>query len=384
MPFIHRVVLVLWTLVIAACTPHQVAPPTAPSATAEPPVAVSYRASTWQQLPGWPGEQISASWSAWLQSCTQLRTRAEWKPLCDEAVAIDRGNAAAQRAFFERRFAPWRIETNAGKNTAFVTGYYDVLLKGSRKAHLGSAPIYGVPDDLLAIDLGGLYPDLKNQRVRGRLQGKRVVPYWDRRDIDAGKAHLDNKILAWADDPLDAFFLQVQGSGRVQLEDGSFLRVGYADQNGHPYHSIGRWLVDRGEFTLEQSSMQSIRAWAGAHPDRVTELLESNPSYVFFKIQPQSAGAQGALGVALTGGSSIAIDPRFIPLGAPVYLNTTRPDNHAAIQRLVHAQDTGGAIRGPLRADLFWGDSREAAELAGVMKQDGELWLLWPVGVVPQ
>jgi membrane-bound lytic murein transglycosylase A len=379
----RRLVLVLCTLAIAACTPQQVAPPAPAPAKAEPPVAVSYRAAAWQDLPGWPGEQVAASWSAWLQSCTQLRARAEWKPLCDEAATIDARNASAQRAFFERRFAPWRIETNTGKNTAFVTGYHDVLLKGSRKPRPGSAPIHGVPDDLLALDLGGLYPELKNQRVRGRLQGKRVVPYWDRRDIDAGKAHLDNRVLVWADDPLDAFFLQVQGSGRVQLEDGSFLRLGYADQNGHPYRSIGRWLVDRGEFTLEQSSMQRIRAWADAHPERRAELLESNPSYVFFKVLPQSAGAVGALGVALTGGSSIAIDPRFIPLGAPVYLATTRPDTQTPVQRLVHAQDTGGAIRGPLRADLFWGDSREAAELAGVMKQDGSLWLLWPAGMTP-
>lgn len=382
----RRLVLILLTLAMAACTSRPASPPakpTPPAAATPAPVTVNYRAARWGEVPGWPGEQLAASWSAWLQSCTQLRKKPEWKTLCDEASAIGPHDAIAQRGFFERRFAPWRIETSAGKDTAFVTGYYDVLLRGSRKARPGSAPIYGVPDDLLALDLGELYPDLKGQRVRGRLQGKRVVPYWDRRDIDSGKARLDNKVLAWADNPLDAFFLQVQGSGRVRFEDGSIVRLGYADQNGHPYKSIGRWLVDRGEFTLEESSMQRIRAWAKAHPERVPELLASNPSYVFFKPMPSAAGAVGSLNVALTGGSSIAVDPRFIPLGAPVYLSTTRPDTGAGINRLVHAQDTGGAIRGPLRADLFWGDSAEAANLAGLMKQDGRLWLLWPAGATP-
>lgn len=375
----RRIVLLVLALALVACASKTPSPQPSKTET----VAVHFRAGSWQEMPGWPGEQLAASWSAWLQSCTHLRKKSEWKALCDEAATIGARDAAAQRNFFERRFAPWRVETTAGKDTAFVTGYYDVLLQGSRKPKAGSAPIYGVPDDLLTIDLGNLYPDLKNQRVRGRLQGKRVVPYWDRADIDRGRAQLDNKVLAWADDPLDAFFLQVQGSGRVRFEDGSMLRLGYADQNGHPYRSIGRWLVDRGEFTLEESSMQRIREWARANPARVPELLAANPSFVFFKVLPQTAGTIGALSVPLTAGSSIAVDPRFIPLGTPVYLSTTRPDTGTPVTRLVHAQDTGGAIRGPLRIDLFWGDSQEAAALAGLMKQEGRLWVLWPAGRVP-
>lgn len=370
-------VFLMILVAVSACVPPQQQKPVA----AEP-ESVQYRSATWNDLPDWPGEQFAASWTAWLQSCTKLRTRAEWQALCEESKKIAAADTAAQRNFFERRFSPCRMETNAGKNDAFITGYYDVLLQGSRSFKPGRAPFYAAPDDLLTIDLGDLYPELKNKRVRGRLQGKRVVPYWDRSEIDGGNAKLDAKVLAWANDPVDAFFMQVQGSGRVQLEDGTLLRLGYADQNGHPYRSIGKWLVDQGELTLEQASMQTIRAWAKAHPQRLQELLESNPSYVFFKVLPSSAGTQGAFST-LTNGSSIAVDPKFIPLGTPIYLSSTRPDNNAALHRLVHAQDTGGAIRGPLRIDLFWGDTAEAANLAGIMKQSGTLWLLWPIGSTP-
>jgi len=263
-----------------------------------------------------------------------------------------------------------------------------VLLKGSRTFKPGRVPLYGVPNDLLTIDLGDLYPELKGKRVRGRLQGRTVVPYWSRSDIDSGKAKLDATILGWADDPIDAFILHVQGSGRLQLEDGGLLRLGYADQNGQPYRSIGKWLVDHGELTLEQASMPSIRAWAQMHPARVQELIDSNPSFIFFKVAPGSTGAIGALNVPLTDGASVAVDPKFIPLGTPIYLATTyprsgRPDDQRALHRLVQAQDTGGAIRGPLRVDYFWGSSAEAANLAGVMKQPGQLWLLWPKGLTP-
>lgn len=362
---------------LSACEQHA-SKPTTPET-----VSVRYRDVTWSELPDWPGEQLGTSWSAWLKSCSQLRTRDTWRALCESASKIAANDSNAQRQFFERNFSPWQIENNVGNDNAFITGYYHALLTGGRNFKQGRVPIYGVPSDMLTIELGDLFPELKNKRVRGRLQGQRVVPYWNRHDIDNGKLNSNAKVLAWADDPLDAFFLQIQGSGRIQLDDGSLLHLGYADQNGHPYRSIGKWLVDQGELTLEQASMQSIRAWAIAHPARVAELLESNPSYVFFNIVPPTAGAVGALNVSLTNAASVAIDPKFIPLGAPLYLSTTRPDNNAAINKLVHAQDTGGAIRGPLRADFFWGDNAQAANLAGVMKQNGKLWLLWPKGLTP-
>lgn len=386
----HLILFFLWC-VLAACTNTStpVKSETAPVKVETPAekMSVQFRAASWRELPDWPGDQLLAGWPAWLKSCTKIGNRAEWKSVCAVANTIAPTDYESIRHFFENNFAPWRIEANSGAGTgataAFVTGYYDVLLKGSRTFKPGRVPLYGVPNDLLTIDLGDLYPELKGKRVRGRLQGRTVVPYWSRSDIDNGKTKLDASILGWADDPIDAFILHVQGSGRLQLEDGSLLRLGYADQNGQPYRSIGKWLVDRGELTLEQASMPSIRAWAQAHPARVQELIDSNPSFIFFKAAPGSSGAIGALNVPLTDGASVAVDPKFIALGSPIYLSTTRPDNNQTLHRLVQAQDTGGAIRGPLRVDYFWGSSAEAANLAGTMKQSGQLWLLWPKGLTP-
>jgi membrane-bound lytic murein transglycosylase A len=175
--------------------------------------------------------------------------------------------------------------------------------------------------------------------------------------------------------------LQIQGSGRVQLADGSMLRVGYADQNGYPYRSIGRYLIEQGELRASEASMQGIQAWARAHPARVVALLDQNPSYVFFRELPnQDGGPLGALGVPLSNERSIAVDPRFIPLGAPVFLSTTRPNSDVPLQRLMFAQDTGGAIRGPVRADFFWGFGATAGREAGRMRQQGDLWVLLPKG----
>ena len=185
-------------------------------------------------------------------------------------------------------------------------------------------------------------------------------------------------------DPIELFFLQVQGSGRVELPDGRRVRVGYAEQNGHPYQSIGRWLVEKGELKLEQASMQGIQAWARANPKRLNELLNANPSFVFFRELPDSGGGPlGALGVPLTAGRSIAVDPRAIPLGAPVFLSTTQPLSEQPLQRLVMAQDTGGAIKGAVRADFFWGFGAEAGAQAGRMRQKGEMWALLPNAYIP-
>ena len=267
-----------------------------------------------------------------------------------------------------------------------VTGYYEPLLNGSkRRSTRYCYPLYAPPDDLLTIDMGELFPELKDKRVRGRLEGKRVVPYWTRADIDAGRAAVGGKELVWVDDPIEAFFLQVQGSGRIQLAEGGAIRIGYADQNGQPYRSVGRVLVERGEMTLEQASMQSIKQWGRAHVDQLPALLDENPSYVFFRevaFNPAATidGPIGALGVPLAAGRAIAVDTGFVPLGAPVFLATTMPLSTAQLNRLVLAQDTGGAIRGAPRADLFWGFGDEAGQQAGRMKQDGRMWVLWPKG----
>jgi membrane-bound lytic murein transglycosylase A len=364
-----------------AVPPPSPAPATATPAPASP-IMNWLKPARWSDLPGWKADDLKAAWQAFLQSCRPLQRQAAWQAVCSAAGQLTDPDAAAIRAFFQQNFKVYQIQQADGGLDGLITGYYEPLLHGSRELTAKYRyPIYAPPDDLLSIDLGDLYPELKNLRLRGRLEGKKVVPYFTRSEIDAGKAPVQGKELAWVDDPVELFFLQVQGSGRIQMEDGSMIRVGYADQNGYPYRSIGKWLVEHGELTLDKASMEGIKDWARSHPDRLPELLAANPSYVFFRILPnQDGGPLGALGVPLTPERSVAVDPRALPLGAPVWLATTRPNSAEPLNRLVIAQDTGGAIRGNVRADFFWGFGNDAGKLAGAMKQQGRMWLMLPEG----
>ena len=370
------------------CPPCAACPvcPAADKPAVAPVFSRRYTAAAWSDLPGWQEDTHAAAWPALLQSCRGLRSRSgaeHWRALCRQAEAMTAPTDAEARTFFETHLQPYAV--SGAETTAvdgMVTGYYEPLLQGSRQPDRRFAfPVHGVPDNLLTIELGDLFPELKGKRVRGRVEGNKVVPYWPRGEILAQQERLPAKTLAWVDDPIELFFLQIQGSGRIRLPDGSVMRVNYADQNGHPYRSIGRLLVDRGDLKLEEASMQGIQAWARANPERLDELLNSNPSYVFFREMPASHdGPIGALGVPLTAERSIAIDPRAIPLGAPVFLATTRPNSAQPMNRLVMAQDTGGAIRGAVRVDFFWGFGKEAGALAGRMKQSGRVWVLLPAG----
>ena len=238
---------------------------------------------------------------------------------------------------------------------------------------------HGARKGRVVVDLGELYPELKNMRLRGRLEGRRVVPYYNRAQIDEGS--VAGKEIVWVEDAVELFFLQIQGSGRVKLDSGETIMLGYADQNGYPYRSIGRLLVDRGDLPLERASMQGIKAWARQNPAKLQDLLNYNASYVFFReLSPDLPGPLGALGVPLTARRSIAVDARYIPLGAPVFLATTMPNSRQPLSRLMLAQDTGGAIRGAVRADFFWGFGDEAGALAGRMRQSGKMWVLLPNG----
>jgi membrane-bound lytic murein transglycosylase A len=341
--------------------------------------AVFTRAS-WSDLPGWAEDASNAAWNAFIASCSPLSNRTEWRDVCTAASRLTAPDVWAARAFFERHFIPWQIANDDGTPDGLITGYYEPLLRGSRnQGGRYRFPVYAVPDDLITVDLAELYPELKAMRLRGRLQGRRIVPYYDRSQIESGSAPLRGKELLWVDDEIDLFFLHIQGSGRVALDDGRTIRVGYADQNGHPYRSIGRVLVERGDLTLEQASMQGIKQWAREHPQQLTDLLNSNRSYVFFRdLGIPGAGPPGALGVALTPERSIAVDPRHVPLGAPVYVATTWPGTARPLNRLMLAQDTGGAIRGPVRADFFWGHGEIAAREAGRMKERLRMWVLLP------
>jgi membrane-bound lytic murein transglycosylase A len=221
---------------------------------------------------------------------------------------------------------------------------------------------------------------VRNLRLRGRLEGRRVVPYYSRAEIEARGEAFRAPIIGWTADPVELFFLQIQGSGQLALDDGERIRLSFADQNGHPYRSLGRYLIERGELTLEQASMQGIKAWAAMNPTKLQDALNVNASYVFFRESTDPRGASGALGVPLVPQYSLAVDRRFIPLGAPVFLATTHPLSDQPLIRLAAAHDTGGAIRGVVRADFFWGTGPEAGAQAGRMRQSGKTWLLWPRG----
>jgi membrane-bound lytic murein transglycosylase A len=325
---------------------------------------------------------MDEAWPALLASCSVIGAREPWRAPCTAAARVSSQTSDGARLFFEQWFTPWLVTARDGVEEGLITGYYEPLLRGSRKpsARYRHA-LYGVPDDLVTVELADIHPELKGMRLRGKIEGRRVVPYYDRAQIENGQAPVRGKELAWVDDPIELFFLHVQGSGRIALEDGQTMRVGYADHNGHAYRSIGRLLVEHGELPLERASMQGIKEWARANPLKVRQLLNSNSSYVFFRELPANAGGPpGALGVPLTAGRSIAVDARFVPLGAPVYVASTWPNSPKPLNRLTLAQDTGGAIRGAVRADFFWGYGDAAAREAGRMKQRLRMWLLFPRG----
>lgn len=370
-------------LLLAACagpqrpaTPVAVVPPVVSQDTAKPAVPdVKWKRVAWSDVPsGW---QMAGSAAAWQTGCRVLAADSQWAALCQaDQSALNDVN------WWQSQFDVYQVSTTDGNVSGMLTGYYEPYLSGSlSRTSRFNYPVYGVPADLLTLDMSALYPELKGSRVRGRVEGKRVLPYWSREAIEAGKLPADTPVLAWVDDPVALFFLQVQGSGRIRLADGRQVRLGYADQNGYPYQSIGRELIRRGELTLDQASMQGIQAWAKRNPSRLQGLLNVNPSYVFFRQLPDSnEGPIGSLNVPLTEGYSIAVDTRSVPLGAPVLLETQLPDSTQAARRLVMAQDTGGAIRGAVRADLFTGLGDAAGQLAGRMRQPLKYWVLWPKG----
>jgi membrane-bound lytic murein transglycosylase A len=371
-------------LLVAAALPACVSKPPA-----DAPVSARFEPVSFRKLPGWRTDDVLSAWPALISTCGVLHRKPEWQPFCSSLAAASPADAEFARGFLEQHLTPYRIERRTGRKRdrkGLVTGYYEPLLRGSReRSEIFATPLYRRPADLLVVDLDEVFPELKGKRVRGRVEGNKVVPYYSRAATREapGLAGLE---IVWIDDALDAFLLEVQGSGRVLLTSGETIRLQYEDQNGHPYRSIGRYLADAGAMPLEQVNMPAIRAWLKNNPHRLREVLDSNPSVVFFdeaRIDDPAVGPRGAQGVPLTAGRSIAVDPRFVPLGAPVFLATTHPSSDTHLQRLVVAQDTGGAIRGPVRADLFFGFGAEAGAQAGMMKQDGEMWLLWPRGAPP-
>lgn len=395
-----RVSAVLLLLMSSACeTPAPVPPATPPATPASgsagaapsqpasggktPDAARTLTRVNWTELPGWAQDNQAEAMPALLAGCRVLAKQAAWRDICDAAPAIT-GRAAA-KAFFESRFAPYRLAAGDGSAEGFITGYYEPTIRGSRQPSARNKyPVYGLPDDLLTLDLGDVVPEVNSSALRVRVDGRRVVPYHARATIEGSDTPLRGREIAWVDNQLDLFFLQVQGSGRIALEEGGVMRIGFAGHNGLPYRSIGRVLIERGDLSRDRASMPGIKAWAQANPDKLTELLNQNPRYVFFRelTGPDNA-PPGAMGVPLTPRRSIAVDPRYVPLGVPVHIATTWPNTDKPLQRLMLAQDIGGAIRGTVRADFFWGAGESAAREAGRMQQALQMWVLLPGSMAP-
>jgi membrane-bound lytic murein transglycosylase A len=354
-----------------------------------PPEKLTLTRIAFDDIPGWSQSDQRAALGAFQRSCALLLKQmpqaelgayaghaSDWQGVCKSALSTD---PAGARAFFTGNFV---AEEAAGEG--LFTGYYEPLLHGSRTRHGAyQTPVYAVPDDLVSVDLGLFRPEWKGERMAGRLSEQHLVPYAARADIDARPP--EAKVLFYGDDPVAVFFLHIQGSGRVLLDDGSIIRVAYAGQNGRPYTPIGRTLVHSGALPRDKVSMQTIRAWLKANPSAAQRVMETDQSFVFFSESPvgdAALGADGAEGVALTPMASIAVDLRMHALGTPVFIDTATPDGHA-LRRLFVAQDTGGAIRGPVRADIYFGFGDKAANLAGEMKSPGHLYVLLPKSIAP-
>ena len=286
--------------------------------------------------------------------------------------------------FIQKNYKVYRSIGSGPDKDVLFTGYYEPFLNARRLPdNQFNVPILGRPDDLVTIDLTEFSPKYKGEKLTGRVIDGMVIPYFERKDI-AGEGDLGGKapVLAWLDDPVDLFFLQIQGSGRVYLDDGVALNVHYDSTNGRPYRSIGRLLIDEGKIPLSEMSMQRIKSYLADNPEQARDILDHNPSYVFFRLEEE--GPLGFLNVKLTPGRSIALDYRLFPLPAISFIETAKPilDGHGDIirwenfRRFFISQDTGGAIRGPGRADIFWGNGPYAEVAAGHMRQRGNLYVM--------
>jgi len=325
-------------------------------------------------------DNLLPAWTAWLRSCSSLKQKDAWKKVCDLTDSIKEPSNENIQNYFKKYFNVYTATNLDGSDTGMITGYYQPILKGSKvKTAQYKVPLYTTPKDLITVDLSEVYPELKSKRLRGKLAGNKLVPYLSRAEIDGQGSPLAGNEIVWVEDPVEAFFLEIQGSGIIHFDNGDIMQIGYADQNGYPFKAIGSTLIQRKEITMAEASMEGIKNWARKNINKLREFLNINASYVFFRKLPDDLpGPIGALGVSIEAERSVAIDPKFIPLGAPIFLSTTQPNTTDPLERLMVAQDTGGAIRGGVRADFYWGSGYEAGRKAGSMKQQGKIWTLLP------
>jgi membrane-bound lytic murein transglycosylase A len=325
-------------------------------------------------------DKVKQAWPAWIYGCEELIKKDEWRKSCEAANNLSSPSNIEVIEYLHMNFDLYRAKNEDGSNEGLITGYYQPILRGSRKeTKKYKIPLYAPPLDLITVNLSEIYPELKYKRLRGRVEGNKLIPYFTREEIGKKEYPLQGNELLWVQNPVESFFLEIQGSGVIKFEDGSTTQVGYADQNGHPYRSMGLALIRQGELKRHKVSMQSIKAWAKKNKSKLQRFLNANPSTVFFRELPQGLpGPIGALGVPISAERSVAIDRKFIPLGAPIFLTTTEPNSKITLNKLMIAQDTGGAINGGVRADFYWGQGKIAGSRAGSMKQSGKMWVMLP------
>ena len=325
-------------------------------------------------------DQVKNAWPAWIHGCEKLIKKDEWKKSCKAANNLSSPSNIEVIEYLHKNFDLYKAKNEDGSQEGLITGYYQPILRGSRtETKKYKIPLYTPPPDLITVSLSEVYPDLKYKRLRGRVEGNKLIPYFTREEIGKKEYPLQGNELLWVQNPVESFFLEIQGSGVIKFEDGSTTQVGYADQNGHPYRSMGLALIRQGELKRHKVSMQSIKAWAKKNKRKLQKFLNANPSTVFFRELPQGLpGPIGALGVPISSERSVAIDRKFIPLGAPIFLTTTEPNSNISLNKLMIAQDTGGAINGGVRADFYWGQGKSAGSKAGSMKQSGQIWVMLP------
>lgn len=379
---------------------------------------VSYRSVHFNELPQWQTQPFAGSLAAFKNSCLKLASQAGWQKVCAQAQSVPNNHLSA-KSFFEQYFTPWQVSQN-GKLGGIITGYYEPVLEGDiRPTARARFPIYGIPQDLVSVPLpahlrnshtivriaptgknagvirsNGAYvanlaqfpTNAKTTALKGRFVGKQFVPYFTRNQINGGALNGRAPILGYANDPVELFFMHIQGSGRLRTPDGRYIRLGFADKNDYPYVSIGQYMAKRGYLPLAQTNMQNIKHYLAANPHRLAEVLGQNPRYIFFRQLEGSSeqGPIGALGVPLTSEFSGAVDKHHITLGAPLFVATTHPYTRQGLNRLIVAQDTGAAINGAVRVDYFWGFGEAAGQIAGKQKYTGYVWQLLPNGVLPQ
>ncbi len=410
-----RIFILLSLFILASCDEAEQQPVQEPSQEESSQETVEAHApeliltqSAFSDLPAWEEDDLKTFVPAFKRSCgrivkrssdttfgvlKQAGTYGDWQAVC---LAFDQvteaSNTVALRAFFEEHFTPYQVSADDNPIGLF-TGYYEASLKGSHtRKEPYTIPLHKRPDDLVMVQLGDFREALKGNRIAGRVKNGRLKPYENRAQIVAGDWPHENEVLIWVDNAVDAFFVQIQGSGLVQMDDGSVQRIGYAGQNGHPYYAIGRELIKIGALTKKNVSMQSIRAWLEENPTQADKIMNTNKSYVFFR-EITGDGPLGAEGIALTGGRSLAVDRTLISYGMPLWVDlegvNLADDSEeemdreadkeiAPIRRLMIAQDTGGAITGPVRGDVFWGYGPTAEDTAGKMISSGRYWVLLP------